>query len=99
MKALSAILLPAGLILAALLCSLPATAAGARTPLLQPGKKSVYQRVLSHPGARLYAGPEADAQVKNDRVKTFTVFYIYGRQGERLEVGAGSSGADGWVEV
>ena len=54
MKALSAILLPAGLILAALLCSLPATAAGARTPLLQPGKKSVYQRVLSHPGARLY---------------------------------------------
>lgn len=99
MKALSAILLPAGLILAALLCSLPATAAGARTPLLQPGKKSVYQRVLSHPGARLYAGPEADAQVKNDRVKTFTVFYIYGRQGERLEVGAGSSGADGWVDA
>ena len=73
--------------------------AQARTPLVQDGKKSVYQRVVTHPAARLYAGPEANAAVLRDPVKTFTAMYIYGRQGERLEVGAGSAQADGWMDA
>lgn len=70
-----------------------------RTPLLQEGKKSVYQRAVSHPGAKLYAGPNAEAPVLRDDVKTFTVFYIYGRDGDRLEVGTGSNRADGWIDT
>lgn len=70
----------------------------ARTPLLQEGKTSVYQRIVTHPGARLYAGPDAGAAVLRDSVKTFTVMYIYGRQNGRLEVGAGSTQADGWLD-
>ncbi|MBO4301425.1 MAG: VWA domain-containing protein [Desulfovibrio sp.] len=70
----------------------------AREPLLQDGKKSVYQRVVTHPGAQLYASPDADAQVLRSDVTTFTVMYIYGRQGARLEVGVGSNHADGWID-
>ena len=73
--------------------------AHARSPLTQEGKTSVYQRIVTHPGAKLYAGPDAGAQVLRDPLKTFTVMYIYGRQGSRLEVGASSSQADGWVDA
>ncbi len=70
----------------------------AREPLKQEGKQSVYQRVVTHPGARLYAGPEATAQVIRADVTTFTVMYIYNRQGARLEVGVSSNHADGWID-
>ena len=84
------------LALAVLALACPALA---RSPLTQEGKTSVYQRIVTHPGAKLYAGPEAGAQVLRDPVKTFTVMYIYGRQGSRLEVGASSDHADGWMEA
>ena len=70
-----------------------------RSPLLQPGKKTLYQRVVTHPGAKLYAGPGKEAAVTRDDLKTFTVMYVYGRQGDRLEVGPGSKAAEGWVEA
>lgn len=70
----------------------------AREPLRQEGKKSVYQRVVTHPGAKLYSGPGDDAQVLRADVTTFTVMYIYDRQGSRLEVGVGSHRADGWID-
>lgn len=68
-------------------------------PLLQEGKKSVFQRVVTHPGAKLYAGPESNAQVLRDPVTTFTAMYIYGRQGDRIQVGAASDKADGWINA
>ena len=34
----------------------PAADAADRTPLLMEGKKTLYQRVITHPGASLYAG-------------------------------------------
>ena len=44
--------------------------------------KSVYQRVVTHPGARLFAGPEDKAgKILRDPLATFTVMYIYDRQG------------------
>ena len=89
------VLLPL-LLLAAL--TLLAAPCGAAQPLLQEGKKSVFQRVVTHPGARLYAGPEAGAATLRERIPTFTAMYIYDRQGDRLQVGAGSDKADGWID-
>lgn len=71
----------------------------AEQPLLQEGKKSVFQRVVTHPGAKLYASPEKDAQIRRDPVTTFTVFYVYDRQGDRFKVGAGTDSADGWIDA
>ncbi|MBQ7456344.1 MAG: VWA domain-containing protein [Desulfovibrio sp.] len=70
----------------------------AKSPLPLPGKSSVYQRVVSHPGAVLYAGPEAGAQ-KLVSLRTFTVLYIYGRSGDKIEVGVNTTGADGWIDA
>lgn len=67
-------------------------------PLLSPGKQSVYQRAVTHPGAKLYSGPESGASVITDPVKTFTVMYIYGREGDRVQVGSGSDSPDGWMD-
>lgn len=69
------------------------------SPLLQEGKKTLFQRVVSHPGARLYAGAEAGSAVIKDSVKTFTVYYVYARQGERLAVGVNSNAVDGWIDA
>lgn len=70
-----------------------------RTPLLQPGKKALFQRVVSHPGAKLYDGSGTEAKVRVESVKTFTVFYVYAREGNRLEVGVSTSTADGWLDA
>lgn len=68
-------------------------------PLLQEGKKSVYQRAVTHPGARLYSGPDANASVLRDPVTTFTAMYIYGRDGDRIQVGSGTDQPEGWMEA
>ncbi len=81
--------------------SLPqdARAAEARTPLLQEGKKTLFQRAVAHPGAKLTSGPEAGAAVTNAAVKPFTVFYIYGRKDNKVEVGVSSTAPQGWVDA
>ncbi|MDR3363310.1 MAG: VWA domain-containing protein [Desulfovibrio sp.] len=73
-------------------------AAQERRPLLQEGKKSLYQRVVSHPGAALYdvSGPQSQ-KIKN--IKTFTVFYVYGQDNDRLEIGVTDHRADGWIDA
>ena len=48
-------------------------------PLLQDGKKTLYQRVVSHPGAQLYADASESSDVVNRALKTFTVLYVYER--------------------
>jgi len=84
-----------------LLTALGAAAAAAadRQPLLQEGKKTLFERVVSHPGAKLYAGPDEGAAVVRPEVKTFTALYVYTRQGARLEVGASTTAADGWIDA
>lgn len=78
--------------------------AQARLPLLLPGKKTLYQRVLTHPGAKLLKAPKPDAEVAQDAVKPFSVLYVYtvtpGADGRPAwyEVGAGSNGrTEGWL--
>lgn len=81
------------------ICSLQCAFFASSAPLLQDGKKSVYQRLVTHPGAKLYAGPGPDAAVTKDPLATFTVMYIYGRQGNRIQVGTGSDQPDGWIDA
>lgn len=85
-------------LLAFILASFPVCSL-AEGPLLQEGKKSVYQRVVTHPEARLYAGPEQNAAMLPEIPATFTVMYVYDRQGNRLQVGAGSDKPDGWIDA
>jgi hypothetical protein len=86
-----------------LLLAATASAQGgaARTPLLMPGKKALYQRVLTRPGAALASSPGGAAQ---GAIPAFTRYYVYDRKtisgAEWLEVGADSYGAvKGWLEA
>lgn len=68
-------------------------------PLLMPGKKTLFQRVLSKPEAQLRARPGDSA---GEPLPAFSVLYVYQRKdidGQPwLEVGASSSGQrDGWL--
>lgn len=74
-----------------------AAVAADRKPLLQDGKKTLFQRVVTHPGAKLMAGPEASAKVVQADVKSFSVFYVYARNNGFLEVGPSSNSASGWI--
>ena len=73
--------------------------AGADRPLLMAGKHSLYQRVLSVPGARLAGGPGGQADTE---AVPFTAYYVYSRreQGGRewLELGTDRHGSRaGWL--
>jgi serine/threonine-protein kinase PpkA len=81
--------------------ALAGTAATAAQPLLLPGKQSLYQRVLSIPGARLHATPAGNAAAE---ATPFTAFYVYAREtaggSEWLEVGTDRHGdVDGWLSA
>lgn len=71
---------------------------GAAQPLLQAGKESVFQRAVTHPGAKLFSGPEAGAATLRETIPTFTAMYIYDRTDARLQVGVGSDKPDGWID-
>lgn len=83
--------------LLALMLSPDALFAAERSPLLLEGKKSLYQRVVSHPGATMRAEPDAASTVIRDAVIPFSVFYVYGRSNGFLEVGASSNEPSGWI--
>jgi serine/threonine-protein kinase PpkA len=60
---------------------------GADRPLLIPGKHSLYQRVLSIPGARISHEPGGQSHAE---LVPFTALYVYARQ---------EQGGKEWVEV
>ncbi|AIR88598.1 serine/threonine-protein kinase [Pseudomonas cremoricolorata] len=68
-------------------------------PLLMAGKQTLFQRVLSKPGARLLSSPEAG---DGKAVPAFSVLYVYQRKNVDgqpwLQVGAASDGQrEGWI--
>ncbi|MNM20695.1 Serine/threonine-protein kinase StkP [compost metagenome] len=68
-------------------------------PLLMAGKKTLFQRVLSKPGAQVVSQPGA---TPSDTLPAFTVLYVYQRQDLNgspwLQVGTASDGRrDGWL--
>lgn len=78
----------------------PVLWAQARTPLLIDGKKTLYQRILTRPGASLAA--QAGAAAGGKPVAPFTVFFVYQRSDTGgtpwLQVGAASDGqTSGWL--
>jgi serine/threonine-protein kinase PpkA len=88
-------LLLAGLLSGLLLLPGAALHAAAK-PLLMEGKKSLYQRVLSIPQARLYEIPVASAS--SSEIIPFSVLYVYEKGSEWLKVGYDSFGdSAGWV--
>lgn len=82
------------LLLAAFLLASPALAQSAR-PLLVEGTQTVYQRVLTRPGAALHSGPGA-AEVR--RYPAFQPLYVFAREGDWIEIGpAVTAPPAGWV--
>ena len=80
-----------------------AAAQDARAPLFMPGKSSLFQRVLTRPGAALYAAPGGGAVVLGE-IPALSIFFVYDRKPgesvEWLELGQGSRGpSDGWVRA
>ncbi len=75
------------------------TSAAQAAPLLLEGKKTLFQRVVSHPGARLVATPGSDAAVVKESVTPFTVFYVFARTNGWIQVGTGTASAEGWLEA
>ena len=59
-------------------------------PLLIPGKRSLFQQVITHPGANLYAAAGQSASIVMAHIEPFSVFYVYERaatdDGEWLKV-------------
>ncbi len=92
-------------LLCAVLALLPALAfaqAAPRRPLLIEGKQSLYQRVITRPGATLSALPDGQ---NAHSVPGFTVYYIYAKppgsgDGARIEVGRSADGhPEGWLQA
>lgn len=94
--------LPAGAAVALALCLLamfPGNAAAQSTerPLLVEGRKTVYQRVLTRPGALHYPSP-ADAPTRG--YPAFQPLYVFDLQPGWYKVGPSiSGGASGWVQA
>ena len=66
-------------------------------PLLMEGKKTLYQRVLSVPDARLYEQPTDTAASRE--IVPFSVLYVYEKSSDWLKVGYDSFGhIGGWVK-
>ena len=71
-------------------------------PLLLPGKTTLYQRVLTRPGAMLVAKPGAAG---GTAVPPLSIFYVYGRDKdasgkEFVQVGANAAGLlSGWISA
>ena len=72
-------------------------------PLLLPGKKTLFERVISNPGANVYVSADKTSPIVQASVKPFTIFYVYERRqvdgAEWLKVGPSAScEISGWVE-
>lgn len=88
---------PVRLLLLGLLTMLVGGLSAADKPLLMEGKKTLYQRVLSVPEARLYEVPTDTAG--STRITPFSVLYVYEKGSDWLKVGHDSFGQiAGWVK-
>ncbi len=66
-------------------------------PLVMEGKKTLYQRVLSTPDARIYESP--DRAGESDEMTPFSVLYVYEKRDGWIKVGHGSFGnTAGWMQ-
>ena len=85
-----------------LLVPLAGMSAANETPILQPGKQSLFERVLTRPGARLSETPGEVANGDTRLLTAFSQLYVYERRraggAPWLRVGTDTKGANqGWV--
>src|SRR5690348_12970702 len=90
------------LLLLGLTLLLPQPAAAGGRPLLVEGKKTLFQRVLVRPHARLKAEPGGEPA--GPELRPFDVFYVYDRKeaagGSWLQLGRAADGrVQGWLEA
>ncbi|WP_424986232.1 vWA domain-containing protein [Microbulbifer sp. S227A] len=72
-------------------------AQGGERPLLVEGRKTVYQRVLTRPGARGHGAPDAEA---SRDYPAFQPLYVYDAEPGWLRVGPTiNGGAEAWVQT
>jgi hypothetical protein len=87
-------------IAAAMIVAAASLPGSAETPLLMPGKHTLYQRILTRPGAAVRKEPKPDA-ASVVTPTPFEPFYVYAEKDADghpwLEVGRGRSAADGWM--
>ncbi len=76
-----------------------AVTADAAVPLLQEGKKTLYQRVISHPGAKLHQLADEKSPVVKSDLRTFTPLYVYERGEGWISVGVGTDHPQGWIRA
>lgn len=90
-RGLCAVLLAA----ATLNLPVPTPAFAQDRPLLVEGRQTVYQRVLTRPGAAQHVAPDA---ARTGDYPAFQPLYVYARQGDWIQVGPSISGApEAWV--
>lgn len=74
-----------------------------RTPELIPGKKTLYQRVLTRTGAVLYHSLSPKRPAVGAPLPPMSPYYVYGATiidgREWLELGASQNRAEGWVDA
>ena len=73
------------IVIATTVALLASNLAAAAKPLLMEGKKTLYQRVLSVPDARLYKTPTKNAD--STEIVPFSVLYVYQKGSEWIKVG------------
>lgn len=83
------------MVAAAGLTGAPMVAQSPDRPMLVEGRKTVYQRVLTRPGALMFSAPDASA---SRAFPAFQPLYVYGVKPGWYQIGPSiSSGAEGWV--
>ncbi len=78
--------------------SLTAIEAYAASPLLQEGKKTLYQRIVTHPNAKLVQDAQDGAKVLQENIKTFSVYYVFARKDNWLQIGPVGGPPLGWIK-
>lgn len=96
---MKSVVLPLLAVLALVGFASPAAVAAERAPLLMEGKKTLYQRVLTRPGATLAPLP---GKLGGKAAPALSLYYVYDRREAGgpswLEVGTASDGkAQGWI--
>jgi len=75
-------------------------AAEERDALLMDGKRTLFQRIITEPGAELVATSQANAEVVAADLPPMSIYYVYAREGGMVEVGANAHGVpDGWISA
>ncbi len=93
-----AFMMSALVVMSSMMLSVPEASVAADRPLLREGTETLYQRVLTRPGVRMYAAP--DAETPDGLFAPFQPLYVFDRQGERILVGHSSTRPpEGWIDA